>query len=56
MEIDFFAVIAGLVLPLYPLLFAVYEKIGRYDEIVEEFRKLRDEHYYFREKCHGTEN
>jgi hypothetical protein len=54
MEIDFFAILAGLVLPLYPLLFAIYQKIGRYDEIVEEFRKLRDEHYQCREKCHGT--
>ncbi|MFY9982742.1 MAG: hypothetical protein WAK75_09265, partial [Methanoregula sp.] len=53
MDIEF-SIIAGLVLPLYPLLFAIYQKIGRYDEIVEEFKKLRDEHQNYREKYHGT--
>ena len=49
MDIEF-SIIAGLVLPLYPLLFAIYQKIGRYDEIVEEFKKLRDEHQNYRER------
>ena len=44
----------GAVLPLYPMLFAIYQKIGRYDEIVEEFKKLRDEHEAYKEKYHGT--
>jgi len=54
METDFSPIIAGLVLPLYPLLFAIYQKIGRYDEIVEEFKRLREEHRSAREQCHGT--
>jgi hypothetical protein len=56
MDNEFLGLIVGLVLPLYPLLFAIHQKIGRYDEIVEEFKKLRDEHRHFRENCHGTEN
>ena len=44
MEIEILGILLGAVLPLYPLLFAIYQKIGRYDEIVEEFKKLRDEH------------
>ena len=45
----------GAVLPLYPLLFAIYQKTGRYDEIVEEFKRLRDEHEHYREAHHGDE-
>ena len=44
METEILGILLGAVLPLYPLLFAIYQKIGRYDEIVEEFKKLRDEH------------
>ena len=44
----------GAVLPLYPMLFAIYQKIGRYDEIVEEFKKLRAEHEAYKEKYHGN--
>ncbi|MFA4877053.1 MAG: hypothetical protein WC586_06535 [Methanoregula sp.] len=54
METEMLAIFLGLVLPLYPMLVAIYQKIGRYDEIVEEFRKLRDEHESFRERYHGS--
>ena len=54
MDIGFSAIIAGLVLPLYPLLFVIHQRIGRYDEIVEEFRRLQNEHCQFREECHGS--
>ena len=40
MEAEILGILLGAVLPLYPLLFAIYQKIGRYDEIVEEFKKL----------------
>ncbi|MFZ1127331.1 hypothetical protein [Methanoregula sp.] len=44
METEIVGIILGAVLPVYPLLIVIYQKIGRYDEIVEEFRKLRNEH------------
>ena len=50
MELTLSGIVLGTVLPLYPMLFAIYQKIGRYDEIVEEFKKLRSEH----DSCKGT--
>jgi hypothetical protein len=44
----------GAVLPIYPLLFVIYQKIGRYDEVVEEFKKLRAEHESLRENWYGN--
>jgi hypothetical protein len=41
------------VLPLYPLHIAIYQKMGRYDEIVEEFKRLRNEHELTKEVYHG---
>jgi hypothetical protein len=54
METEILGLILGAVLPLYPLLFAIYQKTGRYDEIVEEFKKLRDEHEHVKEAYHGS--
>ena len=54
METELLGIILGVVLPLYPMLFAIYQKIGRYDEVVEEFRKLRAEHEAQRENFHGN--
>jgi hypothetical protein len=54
MDYEFSGIVLGAVLPLYPLLFAIYQKIGRYDEIVEEFKKLRDEHQHYKDAYHGT--
>jgi len=44
MEIEILGLILGAVLPIYPLLLVIYQKIGKYDEVVEEFKKLQDEH------------
>ena len=44
METEMLGIILGAVLPVYPLLLVIYQRIGRYDEIVEEFKRLRDEH------------
>ena len=44
METEILGLILGAVLPIYPLLLVIYQKIGKYDEVVEEFKKLRDEH------------
>jgi hypothetical protein len=44
METEMLGIILGAVLPVYPLLIVIYQKIGRYDEIVEEFKELRNEH------------
>jgi uncharacterized membrane protein (DUF106 family) len=54
METEVAGIILGAVLPLYPMLFVIYQKIGRYDEIVEEFKKLRTEHDAYRENFHGN--
>ena len=54
METEVLGIVLGAVLPLYPLLFAIYQKTGRYDEIVEEFKKLRDEHEHVKEAYHGS--
>jgi len=47
MDTELLSITLGAVLPLYPLLFAIHQKIGKYDEIVEEFRALRAEHEEF---------
>jgi hypothetical protein len=54
METELLAIVLGAVLPVYPMLFAIYQKIGKYDEVVEEFRKLRAEHEHHKEEYHGT--
>ena len=53
METEVLGLILGAVLPLYPLLIAIYQRMGRYDEIVEEFKRLRDEHDHTKEVYHG---
>ncbi|MCK9631375.1 MAG: hypothetical protein M0R30_07000 [Methanoregula sp.] len=53
METEIIGLLLGAVLPIYPLFFAIYQKTGRYDEIVEEFKRLRDEHDHYREAHHG---
>jgi len=53
MEPEILGIILSAVLPIYPLLFVIYQKIGRYDEIVEEFKRLRDEHEHIKEVYHG---
>jgi hypothetical protein len=54
METEVVGIMLGVVLPLYPMLFVIYQKIGRYDEIVEEFRQLRAEHEARKENYHGN--
>ena len=49
MEIETLGLVLGAVLPIYPLLLVIYQKIGGYDEIVEEFKKLRNEHEQMKE-------
>jgi hypothetical protein len=54
MEAELLGIVLGAVLPIYPMLFVIYQKIGRYDEVVEEFKKLRTEHESLRENWHGN--
>ncbi|MGA2919162.1 hypothetical protein [Methanoregula sp.] len=54
METELLGIILGAVLPIYPLLIVIYQKMGRYDEIVEEFKRLRDEHEIVLEAYHGA--
>jgi len=53
METEILALVIGIVLPLYPLQIAIYQRMGRYDEVVEEFKRLRDEHEEITEALYG---
>ncbi|MDP3396859.1 MAG: hypothetical protein Q8S57_09395 [Methanoregula sp.] len=53
MEIETLGIMLGAVLPIYPVLFTIHQKIGKYDEIVEEFKKLRAEHENHKENYHA---
>ncbi|MFA5002927.1 MAG: hypothetical protein WC502_08165 [Methanolinea sp.] len=44
MEYELVAIVLAAVLPVYPALFVIYQKIGKYDVVCEEFRRLREEH------------
>ena len=44
------AIFPGAVLPLYPALFVICQKIGKYDVVCEELSMLRDEHERTKEK------
>jgi hypothetical protein len=54
MDLETTALILGVVLPLYPSLFSIYERIGKYEQVCMEFRSLREEHEKIKEKYHGT--
>lgn len=54
MDTETLGLVLGAVLPLYPVLFVIHQRIGRYDEVVEEFKRLRDEHEHVMEARHGT--
>jgi len=58
MEYELIAVVLSAVLPLYPALFVIYQKIGKYDVICEEFGKLQEEHDRIQKgkEVHGTGN
>lgn len=53
MDTEILGILLGVVLPIYPVLFAIHQKIGKYDEVVEEFKKLRNEHEHHKEDYHG---
>ncbi len=42
METELVVVILSVTLPIYPALFVIYQKIGKYDVVCEEFRRLRE--------------
>ena len=44
MDSDFIMIVLGAVLPIYPALFAIYQKIGEYDVMCEDLKALREEH------------
>jgi hypothetical protein len=37
-------IVLAAVLPLYPALFVIYQKIGKYDVMCEDLDRLREEH------------
>jgi hypothetical protein len=53
METEILGIILGVVLPIYPILYVIHQRIGRYDEIVEEFKRLREEHEHMKEVYYG---
>ena len=54
MDIETLGILLGAVLPIYPVLFTIHQKIGKYDEIVEQFKQLRAEHDAHKENYHGN--
>jgi hypothetical protein len=54
METEILSIILGAVLPIYPILYVIHQRIGRYDEIVEEFKRLRKEHEHMKDLYHGN--
>ena len=54
MDLETTALILGVVLPLYPSLFTLYERIGKYEMVCVEFAALREEHEKMKENYHGT--
>ncbi len=44
MDIEFLAIMLGAVLPIYPALFGIYQRIGKYDVACEEFATHLAEH------------
>ncbi len=44
MDTELLIIILGAVLPLYPVLFVIYRKIGEYDIVCAEFWALLEEH------------
>jgi len=53
METEILGIILGAVLPIYPILYVIHQRIGKYDEIVEEFKRLREEHEHIKEGHYG---
>jgi hypothetical protein len=44
MDTELVAILLGAILPVYPALFAVSQKIGTYDAMCGELARLREEH------------
>ena len=44
MNTELTVVVLGAVLPIYPALFVIYQKIGKYDVMCEDLKALREEH------------
>ena len=53
MDIELLAILLGAVLPLYPALFSIHQKIGKYDVICTEFVALQEEHNRYKETHNG---
>jgi len=54
MDVELLVIVLAVVLPLYPSLFVIYERIGKYEVICAEFEALREEHQKSKEAYHGT--
>ena len=54
MDVELIVVVLGIVLPLYPSLFVIYERIGKYEVICAEFESHREEHQKSKEAYHGS--
>ncbi len=53
---DIVVIILAVVLPVYPALWTIYQKIGQYDAVCADFERLKDEHRknHYVEHQHGT--
>ena len=43
MDVELLVIVLAVVLPLYPSLFVIYEKIGKYEVFCAEFEAHREE-------------
>jgi hypothetical protein len=44
MDSELIVIVLGAVLPIYPALFVIYQKIGKYDAMCEDLDRLQEEH------------
>jgi len=47
MDIELTVVLLTITLPIYPALFAIYQRIGKYDVMCEDLGRLLEEHSRF---------
>jgi len=55
MDIELTVVLLTITLPIYPALFAIYQRIGKYDVMCEDLGRLLEEHsrFHYGEISHG---
>jgi|GEM_PF-2189862 len=57
MDVELTVVLLSAMLPIYPALLVIYQKIGKYDVMCEDLGHLQEEHarFHYGEKAHGPQ-